>query len=69
MEQDFSKYIGQSVQFAKKSLEDNGFLVVVKKNSLMKIQSDYELVVKVNLLNSKEVELVVGDFLINIENV
>ena len=66
--EDLKKYIGEPLLAAKIDLEKQGFSVVVKKNSLPKIKTDFELVVFAKQLNEKEVELIVGDFLINIEN-
>jgi len=61
-------FIGQPLEVIKKELENKGYKVVVKENSLPKIQTDYKLVVLAKKLSETEIELIVGDFLINIEN-
>ena len=66
--ENFDSFIGKPLPIVKKHFEDLGYKVTVTKNSLTKIQTDYELVVSMRKLNEKEVELIVGDFLINIEN-
>ena len=66
--EDFSIFIGEPLSIVKEKLENEGFKVKVNKNSLPKIKTDYELVVNINKLNEKDLELIVGDFLINIEN-
>ena len=67
MDKKFEKFIGLPCSDVKKQLENEGYLVDVVKCSLMKIKSDYELVVNVKLKEDNKIELVVGDFLINIE--
>ena len=64
----FEKYVGKPLSLVCDELEKEGKKVVIKKNSITKIQTDYELVVLVKPINDSEVEVVVGDFLINIEN-
>ena len=61
-------FIGKPLNIVKQELENKGFIVKVSENSLSKIQTDYKLVVSLKLLSEKEIELIVGDFLINIEN-
>lgn len=64
---DFSKFIGLPVAVAQKELEKAGYSVNVVKNSLPKISTDAELVVSAKMLGEKQVLLIVGDFLINVE--
>lgn len=66
--ENLNELIGEPLEIAQKKLEEKGYEVVVKINSLPKIQTDYKLVTLARKLNDKEVELIVGDFLINIEN-
>ena len=68
MEKLLEKYLGEPLEKVKKELEEQGFKVLVNENSLMKIQTDYKLVVSIKKQDNKVVELIVGDFLINIEN-
>ena len=67
MEINILDYIGQPVGLVKKKLEDQGYKVNVIKNSLSKIKTDYELVVSVIKKENRTIELIVGEFLINIE--
>lgn len=66
--ENFDCFICKPLPIVKKDLEELGYKVVVTKNSLTKIKTDYELVVSIRKLKEKELELIVGDFLINIEN-
>ena len=68
MESLFEKYIGEPLDKVIKELEDKGFNVVVKENSLAKIKTDYKLVTLVKPLGANEVLVLCGDFLINIES-
>ena len=65
----FKKFIGKPAELAIKELEQAGVSVIVTKNSKMKIEADYELVVSVNKKDDNLVELIVGEFLINIEKI
>jgi len=67
MEQ-LDSFIGKPVDVVKTELESKGYKVVVKENSLPKIQTDYKLIVLAKNIDDKVIELIVGDFLINIEN-
>lgn len=60
-------YIGQPLDLVKKELEAQGINVEVVKNSKPKIITDTELVVCAKVLEEKQVLLIVGDFLINLE--
>ena len=65
--ENFDKLIGERVEIAKKQLENKGYNVQIQKSSKPKIKTDSELVVQVRMLGEKQVLLVVGDFLINVE--
>ena len=65
----FENYVGFPVLEVKEELEKIGYKVNVIKNSKMKIESDYELVIKINCVNDKEIDIITGEFLINIENI
>ena len=69
VENQFKKFIGKPAELAIQELEQAGVSVIVTKNSKMKIEADYELVVSVNKKDDNLVELVVGEFLINIEKI
>ncbi len=69
VENQFKKFIGKPAELAIQELEQAGVSVIVTKNSKMKIEADYELVVSVNKRDDNLVELVVGEFLINIEKI
>lgn len=61
------KYIGEPLDFVKKELEGKGFKVTVSLCSLPKIRTDKRLVVALRK-HENEVELIVGDFLIEVTN-
>lgn len=61
-------FIGKPLEVVKKELDNKGYNVIVKENSLSKIKTDYQLVVLAKKISETEIELIVGDFLINIEN-
>lgn len=61
----FKKYIGQPSDKVKKLLEEQGFSVRINNNSRPKINTDFELVIKVELLSENQIVLECGDFLIN----
>lgn len=63
----FDKLIGLPVAEACKKLEQAGYSVKILKNSKQKISTDAELVVQAKTLEEKQVLLIVGEFLINIE--
>ena len=63
----FDKFIGLPVGLVKNDLEKLGYFVDVVKTSKPKIITDTELVIKVELKQEKQVLVIVGDFLINIE--
>ena len=64
---DTLKYIGMPLEKAKKELEDLGYNVEVIICSKPKIKTDSILVVAARK-EGKNVQLVVGDFLIGVEN-
>jgi len=68
VELDLIKFTGMPLNNAVQQLEKLGLNVKVFKYSKPKIKTDYELVVKARMLSETEVELIVGDFLINIED-
>ena len=68
MENNFESYIGEPLEKVKKELEEKGYNVILKENSLPKIKTDYKLVTLVKLLEGNNVMVLFGDFLINIEN-
>ena len=69
MDKSFQKYIGLPIQDVQKEFEEKNYKVNIIKNSKMKIESDYELVVNINVVNDNEVNIVTGEFLINIEKI
>ena len=64
----FEELIGLPLDVALGKLKQIGKEVKVKVNSLPKIQTDYQLITSVKLIDENLVEVTVGDFLINIEN-
>ena len=64
---DFLSLTGLPVNIACEKLEKSGYHVQIIKNSKPKISTDAELVVSVKKIDEKQVLLVVGDFLINVE--
>ena len=63
----FQDFIGEPIDIVVDHFEKNGYEVQVVKNSKPKIKTDSELVVSVKMIGEKQVLLVVGDFLINLE--
>ena len=63
----FEKLIGMPVSDACLVLKQNGYSVEIVKNSKQKISTDAELVVLAKEVKEKQVLLIVGEFLINIE--
>ena len=61
-------YIGRPINDVKSELENQGVVVNVIKNSKPKIKTDYELVVSVKSVGDNKVDVIVGDFLVNIED-
>lgn len=68
MENNFECYIGEPLEKVKKELEEKGYKVLLCENSLPKIKTDYKLVTLVKPVGEKDVMVLFGDFLINIEN-
>ena len=58
----FSDFVGQNANDVKAKLEELGFEVALINNSFKSAQNSKCLVVKVNLLNEKKIELICGDF-------
>ena len=63
---DFLNLIGEPLEKVRKMLEDKGFAVTVREFSKPKMQTDTQLVVKADKLTDSHIELIVGDFYINI---
>ena len=61
-------YVSCEAQTVLDMLENKGFEVIVKYNSLPKIQTDYKLITLARKIGDNKIELIVGDFLINIES-
>ncbi len=63
----FEEYIAEPVENVKNILEAAGYTIKIVCFDKPKTQTDTKLVVRAKLLSEKQVELVVGDFLINKE--
>lgn len=62
----FFSLIGQPLNLVRTGLEEKGYQVVIKEFSKPKMKTDTQLVIKADKLNDNTVELIVGDFLIDL---
>ena len=62
----FFSLIGQPLNLVRTGLEEKGYQVVIKEFSKPKMKTDTQLVVKADKLTDNQIELIVGDFLINL---
>ena len=63
----FCDLIGLPKDRAVELLKKAGYSVTILKNSKQKISTDAELVILAREVSEKQVELIIGEFLINIE--
>ena len=63
---DLSCFIGEHLEDVKKTLSAKGVNIIVKEFLKPKMKTDSKLVVAVKQIDANTIELVVGDFLINL---
>ncbi len=63
---DLSCFIGEPLEDVKKTLSDKGLNIIIKEFLKPKMKTDSKLVVVAKYINANTIELVVGDFLINL---
>lgn len=63
---DLSCFIGEPLEDVKKTLSAKGMNIIVKEFLKPKMKTDSKLVVAVKQIDVNTIELVVGDFLINL---